>query len=92
MRQYKLNTYLEYTFLHRAYAIAVSMSRAGSYFCDGAIRTGGFDGEGIQSSSVVAIKSHSFTPFWTTELGKLERDLRLGLGWIKLKVRAKLLR
>ena len=52
------------------------VSRAGSYFCDGALRTGGFDGEGIQSSSVVAIKSHLFTPFWTTELGKLE----LGVG------------
>ena len=77
--------YLEYTFLHLACAIAVSMSRAGSYFCDGALRTGGFDGEGIQSSSVVAIKSHSSTPFWTAELGKLELGVKVRVRLDKVK-------
>ena len=61
------------------------VSLAGSCFCDGSLRTGGFDGEGIQSSSVVAIKSHSFTPFWTTELGKLERGVKVSVRLDKVK-------
>ena len=61
------------------------VSHAGSCFCDGALRTGGFDGEGIQSSSVVAIKSHSFTPFWTAELGKSERGVKVRVKLDKVK-------
>ena len=61
------------------------VSLAGSYFCDGALRTGGFDGEGIQSSSVVAIKSHSSTPFWTAELGKLELGVKVRVKLDRVK-------
>ena len=61
------------------------VSHAGSYFCDGSLRTGGFDGEGTQSSSVVAIKSHSSTPFWTAELGKMERGFEVRVRLDKVK-------
>ena len=61
------------------------VSLAESCFCDGSLRTRGFDREGIQSSSVVTIKSHSFTPFWTTELGKLELGVKVRVKLDRIK-------
>ena len=34
-------------------------------YCDGALRTKGFSGEGVHGPSVIAIKSHTVNPFFT---------------------------
>ena len=36
----------------------------GSLYCDGALRTKGFTGEGVYGQSVIAIKSHSINPLF----------------------------
>ena len=46
---------------------------SGSQYCDASLRLGGFDGEGMQSSSVLVVKSHSPRRTWTMELNQLER-------------------
>ena len=45
----------------------------GSQYCDASLRLSGFDGEGVQSSSVLVVKSHSPRRTWTMELNQLER-------------------
>lgn len=37
----------------------------GSLYCDGALRTKGFTGEGVHGESVIAIKSHTVNPLFT---------------------------
>ena len=37
----------------------------GSRYCDGALRTNGFNGEGVYGTSVSAIKFHSVNPLFT---------------------------
>ena len=37
----------------------------GSLYCDGALRTKGFSGEGVYGSSVIAIKTHTVNPLFT---------------------------
>lgn len=37
----------------------------GSRYCDGALRTNGFTGEGVYGPSVLAIKSHTINPLFT---------------------------
>ena len=51
----------------------------GSQYCDGSLQLGGFDGEGVQSSSVIAIKSHSPKSMWTSKLYQRERDVMVGV-------------
>ena len=36
----------------------------GSVYCDVNLRSAGFNGEGVQSSSVIAVKTHSYEPLW----------------------------
>ena len=40
-------------------------SPLGSLYCDGALRTKGFTGEGVRGPSVIAIKSHTVNPLFT---------------------------
>lgn len=44
--------------------ITYSFSPKGSLYCDGALRTKGFTGEGVYGQSVIAIKSHSINPLF----------------------------
>ena len=41
-------------------------------YCDAALRLGGFDGEGVQTPSVLVVKSHSMKPLWSTSLNRVE--------------------
>lgn len=40
----------------------------GSYTCDMSLRYAGFTGEGIQSSNVVAVKTHDVSPNWAKDI------------------------
>ena len=50
----------------------MNMCIEGSPYCDGDIRDGGYNGENVESASVVAIKSHSDIATWSTKLKVLE--------------------
>ena len=44
----------------------------GAVYCDAVLRLGGFDGEGLQSSSVLVVKSHGAVPSWSRKLNHVE--------------------
>ena len=44
----------------------------GAVYCDRMLRMGGFDGEGVQSGSVLVVKSHSSIPLWSKVIGRSE--------------------
>lgn len=46
----------------------------GSRYCDGALRTNGFTGEGVYGPSVIAIKFHTVNPLFTN-MQKLPRRI-----------------
>lgn len=58
---YKYTFYIILTSTH----ILVLLIIIGSVYCDGILRSSGFDGEGVQSSSVLVVKQHTPSPKWT---------------------------
>ena len=38
---------------------------SGAVYCDGSIRSSGFNGENVRSSSVLVVKEHLRLPRWT---------------------------
>ena len=51
----------------------------GAVYCDRMLRLGGFDGEGVQSGSVLVVKSHSSIPLWSKVIGQLEFGPKVSL-------------
>ncbi len=49
----------------------------GSVYCDGALRSSGFDGEGVQSASVLVVKQHTPVPKWTTVKNVPQFDVKV---------------
>ena len=46
------------------------MHNVGAVYCDRMLRMSGFDGEGVQSGSVLVVKSHSSVPLWSRVKGQ----------------------
>ena len=62
------------------YIIAVL---SGAVFCDATLRLGGFDGEGLQTSSVLVVKTHSAVPAWrVVEKERHFKKEKVGNGYL----------